>query len=198
MNLIKRTVMTILTLSLFLVAGMAADKQPQDSLKRIMHRIQAGDANSNGWYVAESTGGKFKVELPAKFNDFAVAGIDENGTNQDNHIVGTALPDNTKYSATLSIQSTTLARQRFDGFASGFNKAGVRKELKKFMYHGHEAIEIIMNDTKRSAVMRMIIGSKGLFLLIVEFDTDKQTQLNVQIKHFMDSLGFPSDEPLKL
>src|SRR5271166_3009769 len=75
-------------LPLFIVcASGKAEAQPKqsDSLKRIMYRTQAGVAGSNGWYLAESTGGNFKVKLPAPFNDFEVSGVDENGRRQEIH-----------------------------------------------------------------------------------------------------------------
>ena len=198
MNSLKNIMGISLLLGLFCLAGIAGDKQPKESLKRIMHRVQAGVADSNGWYVAESTNGKFNVRLPAQFNDFEVTGVDEHDTNQENHIVGTLLTDKTKYSASLIVQAAAQVRQRFDDFADSFKQAGPLKGSRKIQYHRHEALEVTVGDKKRSAVMRSIIGNKGLFLLIVEFDTDKQTQLIGQIKTFLESLDFPSDESEKL
>ncbi len=172
-------------------------KSKEGSLKRVMHRTQAGVANPEGWFLAESTKGHFKVKLPAAFNDFEVSGIDENGNRQENHIVGTLLPDNTKYSATLIIQPATRVKERFDGFANSFRKAGTLKDARRFQFQGQEASETRVGDSNRLAVMRCIIGSKGLFLLIVEFDTDKEAQLAGRIKTFMESFEFPAADSKK-
>ena len=48
--------------------SLAQEKPPS----RVMHRIEAGDRGPDGWFLAQSTKGKFSLKLPVKFNDFSV------------------------------------------------------------------------------------------------------------------------------
>lgn len=189
-----RTRNSLLTIVLLLVSAFGCEaKDEQDktnSLKRIMYRIQAGIQDSNGWYLAESTGGNFKIKFPAPFNDFEVSGIDENGNKQENHIVGTITKENTKYSATLSVKETPVGQDFFRDFLAGFKKDGALRNSRQLQVLGHTAIEAEQGNNTKGSVMRMIVVEKNVYLLIAEFDSDKKDALKQQIKTFIDSFEF--------
>ena len=66
----------------------------------VMHRKLAGEADANGWYLAQSTQGGFAVRLPAQFNDFSVpVSRLDNGYEAGIDVVGTQIKDVGKFSA---------------------------------------------------------------------------------------------------
>ena len=66
----------------------------------VMHRKLAGEAGTNGWYLARSTNGGFAVILPAQFNDFTVTASKlDNGYEAEIDVVGTQVKDVGKFSA---------------------------------------------------------------------------------------------------
>jgi hypothetical protein len=175
--------------------GRVEAKQKQgDSLKRTLHRIQAGVADSNGWYLAESTGGHFKVKLPAPFNDFEVSGVDENGKQQEIHTVGVLTKDNVKYSATEDVRDTPVEDSFLENFTAKFKRDGTLQQSRQFQYQGHPAIEMSTGDKARAAVMRTIVVKKHVYLLIVEFDAGKQREVQDLVKTFMESFEFPAQD----
>jgi hypothetical protein len=179
---------TLIFLSVSAYDCEAKDEPSQtNSLKRIMYRVQAGMPDSNGWYIAESTGGNFKIKFPAPFNDFEVSGIDENGQKQENHMVGTITKENTKYSATLSVKESPVEKNFLEDFLTGFKRNGTLLDSRQLQVLGHTAIEAEQGNNTRGAVMRMIVAGKNVYLLIAEFDSDKKDSLTQQIKTFMDS-----------
>jgi len=77
-----------------------------------MHRVQAGVLDSFGWTVANSTEGRFSVELPCRFNDFTLV----KGAADKLFVVGCKRADGGKFSTTRSMyrDGARAAQQYFD------------------------------------------------------------------------------------
>ena len=163
-----------------------------NSLKRTMYRVQAGEPDSNGWCLAESTGGHFKIKLPSRFNDFEVSGSDENGKKQENYIVGTITKENTKYSATLAVRKPPIIKELFGNFLNDFKKKATLKYSNELKVLGHPALETEVGDNARAAVMRMIVVENGVYMLVAEFDSNRKEALKGQVKTFLESFELPS------
>jgi hypothetical protein len=187
----------LVLLFLFLVCtfGKAGAQQQQgDSLKRTMHRIQAGVADSNGWYLAESTGGHFKVKLPAPFNDFEVSGVDENGRRQEIHTVGVLTKDKAKFSATETLKDPPIEKGFLDKFPTSFKNDGTLRSSRRFQFLGYPALEIATSDGARTSVMRTIVVKNRVYMLIAEFDAGRERDLADFIGRFMKSLELSPGE----
>jgi hypothetical protein len=149
-----------------------------------IYRIRVGTPDKDGWYQAESTHRHFKVRLPAQFNDFVVK--DNNGIVVEAATVGTSMPDNSKWLATLvTYTDDSLAKKYFDEYGDKAPKEALKHSLS---FQGHPAKEIWINGaTRRFAVRNVLVGSEQYAL--VEYDTTRD--LSNDILKFFNSLEFP-------
>jgi len=150
-----------------------------------IYRIRAGTPDKDGWCQAESTHRHFKVRLPAQFNDFFVK--DHNGVVAEASMVGTSMPDNSKWMATLvTYTDDALAKKYFHEYWDKWPKEAVKRSLS---FQGHPAKETWINGpSRRFAARNVLVGSEA-YLLTVEYDTTRD--LSNDILKFFNSLEFP-------
>src|SRR5262249_20062825 len=100
-----------------------ASSEGGDKLRKVMHRVRAGDPDESGWGTAKPTDGDFVVRLPGLFNDFTSTGRAEDGVEIKSFGVGTATRAGVKFSA--------LAMRRPDGKFKADPLAGTVEEFEK-------------------------------------------------------------------
>ena len=155
-----------------------------------MHRVQAGIANENGWYEAKSTQGSFKVFLPIPFNDFTSSWQDENKDYLKAYIIGSKSIEGFKFSVTEMRKNILNQEKTIQEFVAGFKSDQKNKILKQeyLEYSGYPGAELKITNNTMSAVERIIVPVDRIFLLVVEYPTEKEKQVEALIPLFFNSL----------
>ncbi len=163
-------------------------KPVRETAKPTMYRIQAGVPESDGWYIAESTAGHFKVKLPGPFNDFSVVGTNQEGKKTETSTVGLQSQEKVKFSASrIKIEGGIRDKRKYaENFFQKFNDKilGVRE----LSFRNLTATEARMQNAGGGAVMRIIPTDSGVYLLIVEYPLSFEKRATDLIPGFMDSL----------
>ena len=160
----------------------------------IVYRTLAGTPGADGWYLAESTAGHFKVSLPGPFNDFSIVVDNRKGIPTRTSGVGAIMSDGLKFSASIldAHESIVDPQKYFDDYLVGFKGNGMLKESKRLEYRGRAALEASVETAGRAATIRMIPAGSKVYFLIAEYDAGQDPPRSVG--HFLDSLEFAPDQ----
>lgn len=184
----------ILALALGCEAATAAPPPP--GLK--VHRSQAGEPGRDGWYLAESTEGHFRVKTPIPFNDYTVEGTGKDGRKFGVHCIGCESVEKVKFAVT---ELGDLPREKKPAdmvreMTNGLRKGGKTLSEERVFERGNQTISQFRIATARSsAAMRYVVAEGRLFMQIVEFPPSSGKVAEPLLPQFFDSLEVEGEKP---
>jgi hypothetical protein len=157
-----------------------------------IHRVQAGEPGTDGWYAARSAEGRFSVRLPNKYNDFAIHSRD-NGQVGTLHLLSSVTAQGCKFVALF----TTDQQGIIDRFKKDLELSRSEKSLSVSTYKNHIALESTVtargSDGMGIAVTRRILAPHGLFMMVVTCPIAQAEYAKGNARRFFDSLSWESD-----
>ena len=174
-------------LVLFLGAPLVASAEggAAGSDRLVMHRVQAGTPDKNGWHEARSTGGKFRVRLPIPFNDYTVRGTSDG---PPVWAIGSKSSEGVKFSAVRMPKSVKDPAAELDRFSRGSFGGAARAAVRRLDHRGLTAVELEVKGKPASAFMREIVLKDGVLLLTVEYPTERKAEVAGLVPIFFGSL----------
>lgn len=156
-----------------------------------MHRVQAGEPDSSGWIVADSTMGAFSVRLPMKFNDFTMHRPGSDAPVSSAFIVGGKSAEGVKFTAARIVYRDDDTAQGYfsqieNGQAFPSDKSPTTRSID---VDGRRAVDVTLSDGRALSHMRYILLDDSVMSLIVEVpraQTDLVSQSEIQ--EFFESL----------
>jgi hypothetical protein len=158
-----------------------------------MHRSQAGTFTVNTWVPAESTEGRFSVQMPAPFDDFTQRSRIPGETTRA-YLLEARTPEGIRFSAArgeIPDAAEALSRcQKMRG-GSAFGRDLVsRRNLKAY---GHDVVELTVRDGRAWMQMRVICLERENLILMVAAPLDKTVPAMKLAETFFDSLKIRSE-----
>jgi hypothetical protein len=157
-----------------------------------IHRVQAGEPGEDGWYSARSTGGRFSVKLPNKYNDVAIHSR-ENGLVGTLHMLSSVTGQGCKFAALF----TTDHRRVIDRFKRDLELSQTEKSLSVSKYKNHVALESTTtargSDGMGIGMTRRILAPDGLFMMVVSCPIEQAEYAKGNARKFFDSLNWESE-----
>ena len=151
-----------------------------------MHRVQVNEKDSNGWYPARSTNGRFSVLLPLPFNDFSVPG-DGSSEVLRSEVVGGKSTEGIKFFATrIYYGRDELAEKYFSNFKSG--KVFPGSQTRAMRFKNHDAVDIEVSNSTSGSRQRAVLLKGSMILLIVEWPREYEFVDKDIVGTFLDSL----------
>lgn len=149
-------------------------------------RMQAGEPDANGWYLAQSTRGGFSVLLPVSFNELTV---NERG-NADIvrvEMLGGATEAQVKFAATRVYYADNETAKKYFGKFAG-NGAFAKAEKRTLKVNGHDALEIDVSNDTLGAMQRAVLVDDLMILLIVQWPLPREEAARNLAGTFLGSL----------
>lgn len=160
----------------------------QSAVHTTLHRENAGVPNGNGWMTAESTEGKFAVELPSPFNDATVSDKESSPVLKA-YSIGTTTPDNIRFLATrISYRTPGHATSILDRLENG---EGVREKvlgIEKVQHLGFRAVSMMIWKPGTFLAQQTHLVGEDTVTLMMEGPIEKIDSLKAAGNHFFDSL----------
>ena len=152
----------------------------------LMHRIDAGLFNVNGWTVAESTNGDFSVQMPGPFSDFSMTG---GPTAIADHMegIGGKAPNGIVFTAMKLLYDTKgTASAEFEKFKNG---EGLPSPVVKptTTAGGLPALDISYADENMATNQRIILAGEDLFTLTIEWPAGRGALAVAMYQPFVES-----------
>lgn len=134
-----------------------------------MHRIQAGEPDTSGWALANSTEGSYSVQLPCKFNDYKVAPEEKSPTNSIMHMVGCQISNGLRYSANRAdfFGGDEVAQKMYADFSFS-SKDGEKTVLTEGVVKGNAYKQFSISTAPQCAEARIVKVNNGIVMLVVE------------------------------
>lgn len=185
----KRMINTIAAL-LFAVlasASYAQDLAPGST----MHRTQAGALDSAGLTFAESTNGRFSVQMPCTFNDFSILEKDESKPVKNIYALGCRRPDQRRFVAMrYEYRTEDDAQNYFRNFPK--NSPWRDGKIVESTFKGMPAVTITIEDRKQCAFARTLRGKHDNLSMIVTAPETSCAGLAAMSQQFFESLDVTS------
>lgn len=180
---IVAALLVVLSLGAPLAASAEGGAPGNDRL--VMHRIQAGTPDKNGWYDARSTGGKFRVRLPLPFNDYAVR-----GTSDEPPVwaIGSKSSEGFKFSAVRTSKAVKDPAGELDRFSKSTFQGGATAAVRRLDHRGLPGVELEVKGKVTSAFMRELVLKDGVLLLTVEYPTERKAEIAALVPIFFGSV----------
>ncbi len=189
---------SIMAFSLACESPRAAQQPATPKAETKMHRTQAGKADRDGWYRAESTEGHFRVKLPIPFNDYTVRSVDKNGRKMSVYAIGATSAE--KYTFAVSEfpempdqrPPDVLLQELVDKFRKEEN---VVSEEKRFKYKGHAEVQFNVASPQSTASMRYVVADGRIWFQIAECPPSSRNDVEPLLIRFFDSLELTDARP---
>jgi hypothetical protein len=155
-----------------------------------MHRLQAGEPDASGWMVAASTGGRFSVRIPLKFNDFTVGESDPKVPVLRTFVVGSKSREGIKFTATRIIyrKGADAAREFFTRFEKGQGLAAPPARVTPRHVGGRRAVDLVLTNESDISYQRVVMLESDLLVMIVESPRPHDATAQQFVRPFFDSL----------
>lgn len=153
-----------------------------------MHRSRAGTFTVNTWVLAESTEGRFCVQMPAPFDDFTQKSR-RSGENNRAYVLEASTPEKIRLSAMrgefpdATEAGANCLRMR-DGPAFGADL----KSRRNFVAQGRAVTELTVNDGRAWMMMRVQCFGSEMLVMSVAAPLDKIAPAKELAGKFFDSL----------
>ncbi len=171
---------------LLLVAACGRSRQSQPSM--VMHRLQAGVPDSDGWCFASSTDGDFSVLLPIKFNDFTVRVKEEDGRVVTTYGLGSKDTDGIGFSA-AEIPSSSRKKTGIEILESSRARGLVQESRTRIFGIGDgHAVEWLEQASDRGSYFRVIDYPRSSIILGITFPVSAAARVERCRLRFFDSL----------
>jgi hypothetical protein len=174
-------IMTLLSLSL--LAGGASAQEMK------MHRKQAGEPDKSGWMLAKSTGGRFSVHLPLKFNDFMVDEVPEAPAART-HTVATRSSEGIAFVATRNAyrRRAASAQEYFERFEKGEGQGAAPVSVTPRQVGPLRAVDLLFRGPTAVRYQRVVLLERDLIILNVDSPPEHAAAAQVLASRFFDSL----------
>jgi len=155
-----------------------------------MYRIGAGEPDSTGWILADSTKGGFSVRLPVTFNDFTMESPKSDAPVSRTFVVGGKSAEGVKFTAARIVyRDYGTAQGSFSQIESGEAFSGQSPITRSFDVDGHRAVEITLNDGSALGYLRYILLDDSVMSLIVEIPAANRDLVpESMVQMYFDSL----------
>lgn len=156
----------------------------------VMHRIQAGEPEADGWISASSTEGGFSVRMPLKFNDFTVVESKPNDPVLRAFTVGAKSQEGIKFVATRIVyrKGAASAAQFFANFETGKSLGDPPGSVTPLAVHGRRAVDFVLRSKSAVSYQRAVLLKTDLLLLTVESPLGFEATAHELAPAFLDSL----------
>ena len=182
----KRYLSIAISFFLALVIGLFPYRQLLAEPGIQMHRVQVSEKDSNGWYPARSTNGRFSVLLPLPFNDFSVPG-DGSSAVLRSEVVGGKSIEGIKFSATrIYYVGDAVAEKYFSKFRSG--QVFPESQIRAIRFKNYDAVDIEVSNYSSGSRQRAVLLNGSMILLIVEWPRQHESIAKDIAGTFLDSL----------
>jgi hypothetical protein len=173
-----------LLLLCWLFAGAAAAQEMK------MHRKQAGEPDASGWMPAASTGGRFSVHLPMKFNDFTVTEKNPGAPVARTHTVGIRSSERIALVATRIEyrKGAQSAREFFARFEKGQGLEVAPESVKPLKLGALRAVDLTLKRPAEVSYQRVVLLDADLLMLSVEAPKEHDALAQELCARFFDSL----------
>jgi hypothetical protein len=176
------------TFLLLVVSTMAQVASAQSAARATVHRENAGTLNEYGWVRAESTEGKFVVDLPSLFNDITISGHDSSPALKA-YSIGTTTSENIRFLATrVSYRTPGYASLVFARLEKGEGVPGKIVSIDMLQHQGFRAVSIMMWKPDSILVQQTLLVGEDTVTLMIEGHIEKIDSLKTIGSHFFDSL----------
>ena len=155
-----------------------------------MHRKQAsGEADQSGWMLAASTGGRFSVRLPLKFNDFTVAEAAE-APAALTHTIGARSSEGIAFVATRIAyrRRAASAQEYFARFEKGQGQTAVPASVTPRQVGPLRAVDLVFRGPGAVSYQRVVLLEHDLLMLSVESPSAHDAATQGLAAKFFDSL----------
>jgi hypothetical protein len=158
-----------------------------------MHRSRAGSFTVNTWVLAESTEGRFSVQMPAPFDDFTQKSR-RSGEDNRAYFLEASTPEKIRLSAMrgefpdAAVASGNCLRMR-EGPVFGNDL----KNRRNFEVAGRAVTELTVNDGRAWMVMRVQCFGREMLSMSVAAPLDKIAPAKELAGKFFDSLKLQTD-----
>ena len=154
----------------------------------IMHRTQAGTLDANGWAEASSDVGRFSVELPCLFNDFATEEDDSDAPGLKADSLGCRRPDQAAFLAHRIVykQGKQGAEEVFRGMENGSMMDNASRTASTFK--GFKTVTFEGEMDGRCGFVRFILADADIVGLMVEAPLAACGDIRASVDKFFSSL----------
>ncbi len=175
-----------LTAVLLPPAALAEEAAPDTKPPLEMRRTAAGTDDGSGWYAAQSEPGRFKVTLPAKFNDFTIRATDPNIGELVTDSLSTDMPEGIKVLVSRMKGTERSQVANLDGLIANLKAAPLGPDIvsaDKGTLDGLPLLSVYVEGTERLAHIRYLVAGKDLYFISIEcLSAVKQRCLSIKDK----------------
>jgi len=178
----KRSIATLL--AAWLLAGAAAAQDMQ------MHRKQAGEVDGTGLMYAESTGGRFSVKMPIRFDDFTVVETNANSPAERSYIIAARSSERITLVATRVVyrKGAEGAKAYFARLERGEGLGAKPTRLQPRRAGGLPAVDFELRGSADISYRRAILLQSDLIMLTVETPREHDKTAREMVPTFFESL----------
>lgn len=154
----------------------------------IMHRTQAGTLDANGWTEASSDVGRFSVELPCLFNDFATEEDDSEAPGLKTDWLGCRRSDQARFSATRIVYKR--GKQGAEEVFSKIETASMMDNASRTAstFKGFKSVTFEGEIDGRCGFVRYILADADIVGLIVDAPRAACGDIRESVDKFFSSL----------
>lgn len=169
----------------FRTTGEALPQVPPKH-KRTMHRNLAGEPDTDGWCLADSTEGGFSVQLPSLFNDFTLTTQSAEGVDIKLCIVGSKTESGMTYAATANLRSDRWVPKDLSNFGRNWDDVVERRSISQA---GLQALALRVRNAGATMAMRVLLSDAAVYSLSAEYErgSDFPPHLAGDVQRFLDS-----------
>lgn len=173
----------------FLVLSATAQiANAQNAADATVHRKDAGTPNEHGWVKAESTEGRFVVDLPSAFNDITITDRDSSPTLKA-YSVGTTTSESIRFLATrVEYRNPGYASLVVEQLEKGEGVPGKVVGLDKLQHQGFRAVSLLVWRPEAFLAQQTLLVGEDTVTLMIEGPIEKIDSLRAVGEHFFNSL----------
>ncbi len=187
----KRSLFFLLAVASFI---FSFDARPAFSEERpvTVHQSAAGTAGKDGWFDAKSTGGKFSLRFPTKFDDYSMdIGGKSGEPARTVHYLRAVRPAEVTFNSvrTPNFRATPIDPDvALPGAVKVFKEQGTLTKENRITYAGRPALDYEVKVNGKHALFRLIVFPQSIITLAVESTTG--TPIEASARRFFESLRF--------
>jgi hypothetical protein len=160
----------------------------QSAANATVHRKNAGTPNEHGWVKAESTEGRFVVDLPSTFNDITIADRDSSPALKA-YSVGTTISESIRFLATrVEYRTPGYASFVVEQLEKGEGVPGKVVGKEKLRHQGFRAVSLLLWLPETFLAQQTLLVEEDTVTLMIEGPIEKVDSLRAIGAHFFDSL----------
>ncbi len=160
----------------------------QSAANATVHRKNAGTPNEHGWVKAESTEGRFVVDLPSTFNDITITDRDSSPALKA-YSVATTTSESIRFLA-IRVEYRTPGYASFvvEQLEKGEGVTGKVLGKEKLRHQGFRAISLLLWRPEGFLAQQTLLVGDDTVTLMIEGPIEKIDSLRAIGAHFFDSL----------